>query len=295
MAAQRIDGRAIAAEVLQEVASRVSDLAVSGITPHLAVVRVGEDPASLSYIRSKRKAAARVGMESTEHILRADATDSDLRQTINGLNADPEVHAILLQLPLPGGRDGRPFVSAISPEKDADGLHPVNLGRLVAGEAGPVPCTPAGVMRILHHLGTELRGARVAVLGRSILVGRPLALLLSAKGSDATVTVCHSRTRELADQLRRADVLVAAAGSPGLVTADMIREGALVIDVGINRIAEAGAPGGYRIVGDVDPLAAEQRASAYTPVPGGVGPMTVAMLMLNTVAAAERAARSSVS
>ena len=289
MPGQRIDGKAVAAEVLDEVAARSLALAEGGTTAHLAVVRVGDDPASISYIRAKRRAAGEVGIESSEHILPSSATDADIRATLSSLNEDPTVHAILLQLPLPDGRDGRAFVQLIRPEKDADGLHPFNLGRLVAGDATLVPCTPAGVVRLLGHQGVNLTGARVVVLGRSMLVGRPLALMLSARGADATVTVCHSRTRDLADRLKEADVLIAAAGSPGLVTPDMIRQGAVVIDVGINRVSDPEARKGYRLVGDVQPQAAAERSAAYTPVPGGVGPMTVAMLMRNTVVAAEAA------
>ncbi len=287
MPAQRIDGKVVAAEVLGEVSDRVAALARGGTSAHLAVVRVGDDPASVSYIRAKRKAAAEVGIDSSEHILPADAKDAEISSALDELNRNEGVHAILLQLPLPEGRDGRPFVSLIRPEKDADGLHPVNLGRLLAGDPLLLPCTPAGVMRLLQHQEVELAGARVVVLGRSMLVGRPLSVLLSKRGTDATVTVCHSRTRDLAARLRDADVLIAAAGSPGLVSADMIRPGAVVIDVGVNRVSDPTARTGYRLVGDVQLAAAEERAAAYTPVPGGVGPMTVAMLMHNTVLAAE--------
>ena len=249
-----------------------------GITPGLAVILVGDDPASATYVRMKRKDGTEVGIASFDHDLPADTSQAALETLIGELNADPDVHGILLQLPLPDHLDQDPLIASIDPAKDVDGLTPVNAGRLFQGrEEAMVPCTPAGVMELLKEAGTELEGARAVVLGRSILVGKPLAQLLLA--ANATVTQCHSRTRDLAAVCREADILVAAVGSPRLVTADMVREGATVIDVGTNR-------GDDGLVGDVDFDSVSQVAAAITPVPGGVGPMTRAMLLANTLKAA---------
>ena len=272
-----IDGRAVAAGVHGRVAAEVAELRAIGVQPGLATVLVGEDPASQVYVRMKRKACEEVGIASVHHDLPAETPEAELRALLESLNADPAVSGILLQLPLPAQLDADEMTGTIVAEKDVDGLTPVSAGRLVHGREGLVPCTPAGVMELLAHAGVQLEGARAVVVGRSQLVGRPLAQLLLA--ANATVTQCHSRTRELATVCREADVLVAAVGRPGTVTADMVREGAAVIDVGMNRTEEG-------LVGDVDFPSVLRKAGAITPVPGGVGPMTIAMLLSNTVRAA---------
>jgi methylenetetrahydrofolate dehydrogenase (NADP+)/methenyltetrahydrofolate cyclohydrolase len=280
MAAEIIDGKAVAAQVRQRVAAEVEELASRhGLRPGLATVLVGDDPASEVYVRMKREDSAEVGIDSYHHEPGGEVSAEDLGALLASLNADERVHGILLQLPLPNQLDDAEMTALIDPAKDVDGLHPVNAGLLVQGREGLVPCTPAGVMELLRHAGVELEGARAVVLGRSQLVGKPLAALLLA--ANATVTQCHSRTRDLAAVCREADVLVAAVGSAGLVTADMVGEGAVVIDVGTNRTDEG-------LVGDVDFAAVSQKARAITPVPGGVGPMTRAMLLSNTVKAARR-------
>jgi methylenetetrahydrofolate dehydrogenase (NADP+) / methenyltetrahydrofolate cyclohydrolase len=276
MSARIIDGKAIAARIRERVASDVEALPSP---PGLATILVGDDPASAVYVRMKREDSAQVGIESFHHEPAADAAQDELADLIRSLNEDERVHGILLQLPLPSHLDQDELISLIDPRKDVDGITPINAGLLMQGRDGLVSCTPAGIMELLDDAGVELSGARAVVLGRSILVGKPVAQLLLA--ANATVTHCHSRTRDLAAVCREADVLVAAAGSPGLVTADMVREGAVVIDVGTNRTDEG-------LVGDVDFAAVSQKAGAITPVPGGVGPMTRAMLLVNTVRAARR-------
>ena len=276
MGAAILDGRLVASAVKDEVARSVADL---GFQPGLATVLVGEDPASHSYVRGKRRDAAEVGIRSLHHELPGDVSTDALNRLLDGLNEDDEVDGILVQLPLPGDLDDEATVERIDPAKDVDGLHPFNLGRLVLGQEGSRPCTPSGIMRILDHYDIPIAGARVVVVGRSFLVGRPLALMLSEKGVDATVTVAHSRTRDLSEVTREADILVAATGSPGLITARHVKPGATVIDVGITRIEDG-------LVGDVDFAAVVEVAGAITPVPGGVGPMTRAMLLVNTVEAA---------
>jgi methylenetetrahydrofolate dehydrogenase (NADP+) / methenyltetrahydrofolate cyclohydrolase len=270
-----IDGKAVAARVRAGVAAEVASLAV---TPGLATVLVGDDPASAIYVRMKREDSAEVGIESFHHPLGADTAPDELAGLLRELHEDARVHGILLQLPLPGHLAQDEFIALIDPVKDVDGLTAVNAGLLMQDrEEAMVPCTPAGVMELLREAGAELEGARAVVIGRSILVGKPLAQLLLA--ANATVTHCHSRTRDLPAVCREADVLIAAVGSPGLVTGDMVREGAVVIDVGTNRTEDG-------LVGDVDFDAARERARAITPVPGGVGPMTRAMLLVNTLRAA---------
>ena len=283
MAAEIIDGRAVAARVRERVAAEATELRAAGITPGLATVLVGEDPASHVYVRMKREACEQLGMESFHHELAADTAEDELEALLGRLNADPAVSGILLQLPLPGHIDAGAMTGAIAPAKDVDGLTPVNAGLLSQGRPGLVPCTPLGVMELLAHTGIELEGARAVVLGRSGLVGKPIAQLLLA--ANATVTHCHSRTRDLPAVCREADVLVAAVGRPRMVSADMVREGVVVIDVGTNRTEEG-------LVGDVDLDAVRTKARAITPVPGGVGPMTIAMLLSNTVRAARLAAGS---
>ncbi len=275
-----LDGRVVAETVKAEVAGRVAALAAAGREVGLATVLVGDDPASEVYVRNKRRTAENLGIRSIHQGLPADATQEEVDETIRRLGEDSAVDGILLQLPLPAGLDGEHAVEIIPPGKDADGLHPVNLGRLVLERKGPVPCTPAGVLRILDHYGIPTNGAEVVVVGRSFLVGRPLAILLGQKTRDATVTLAHSRTRDLAAVCRRADILVAATGRAGMITAEFVKPGATVIDVGISR-TERG------VVGDVDRDSVASVAAALTPVPGGVGPMTIAMLMENTVTLAE--------
>lgn len=288
MTAKIIDGKAIAAEVRNEVKVGVDELKASGITPCLAAVLVGDVPASQVYVRTKRKACEHVGLSSVLHTPAGDIPEAQLLALIDQLNDDPAVHGILIQLPLPDHVDEAKVVERLSPSKDVDGFHPSNVGKLVIGMDTFKPCTPAGVLELLVRSDIEIAGKHAVVIGRSNIVGKPMANLLvqKHKNANATVTVCHSRTRELAALTRQADILIAALGSPHIVTADMVKEGAVVIDVGINRVDDASAKKGYRIVGDVDFDAVSQVASAITPVPGGVGPMTVAMLMVNTLKAA---------
>jgi methylenetetrahydrofolate dehydrogenase (NADP+) / methenyltetrahydrofolate cyclohydrolase len=277
MAAEIVDGKALARRVRERVAAEVAQM---GSPPGLATVLVGDDPASAVYVRMKREDSAEVGIESFHHEPPGDVSQEELEGLIRDLNADERVHGILLQLPLPGHLDQDRLISLIDAGKDVDGLTPLNAGLLAQGrEEAMVPCTPAGVMELLAEAGAELEGARAVVIGRSILVGKPLAALLLA--ANATVTHCHSRTRDLPAVCREADVLVAAVGSPRLVTGEMVRDGAVVIDVGTNR-------GDDGLVGDVDFESARERARAITPVPGGVGPMTRAMLLVNTLRAARR-------
>jgi methylenetetrahydrofolate dehydrogenase (NADP+) / methenyltetrahydrofolate cyclohydrolase len=276
-----LDGKIVAQKVLDEVRAGVARLKDrSGVVPTLAVVLVGDFAPSKVYVANKKRAADTVGIASEDHIHPEGLDRAALLALLRRLNADPKVHAILLQLPLPAGLDEDEAIAAIAPEKDADGLHPTNLGRLLAGAPGVVPCTPAGCLEILDHYGCDLKGAEAVVIGRSRLVGKPLAQLLLAR--HATVTMCHTRTSDLAAHTRRADVLCVAAGRPRTVTGDMVKAGAWVIDVGINRL-ETG-----KLVGDVDFESVAARARAVTPVPGGVGPMTIAMLLRNTLRAAER-------
>ena len=275
--ARVIDGRAVAAKVRERVTGEVAELRERGVIPGLATVLVGEDPASRVYVRMKRKACEEVGIASTHHELTGDVPEAELRDLLEGLGADPAVSGILLQLPLPEHLDALQMTALIPPEKDVDGLTPLSAGLLAHGRDSLVPCTPAGVMELLHEAGTELEGAQAVVLGRSQLVGKPVAALLLA--ANATVTHCHSRTRDLAAVCSQADVLIAAVGRPGTVTAGMVREGATVIDVGTNRTEDG-------LVGDVDFGPVAERAGAITPVPGGVGPMTIAMLLSNTAKAA---------
>ncbi len=277
-----IDGKAVAAAVRGEVRERAAQLAARGTEPGLATVLVGEDRASQIYVGSKERACGEVGIRSFGHHLPASTPQAELLDLVRRLGRDDRVHGILVQLPLPPPLDAQAIIEALPPEKDVDGLHPMSQGRLLAGRPGLRPCTPLGVMRLLDEVGVQLRGARAVVVGRSLLVGKPIALLLLER--HATVTMCHSRTADLADEVGRADVLVAATGQAGLVRGSWVRPGAVVIDVGINR-----GPDG-KLMGDVEFLPAAERASHITPVPGGVGPMTVAMLLANTVSAAERAA-----
>jgi methylenetetrahydrofolate dehydrogenase (NADP+)/methenyltetrahydrofolate cyclohydrolase len=276
-----LDGKAVARKVQDRVREGVARLrARTGVQPTLAVVLVGDYAPSRIYVASKKRMADTVGIASRDHIHPEGLGRGDLLALLRALNADPAIHGILLQLPLPAGLDEAAAIAAISPAKDVDGLHPENLGRLLAGEPGIVPGTPAGCLELLDHYGARLEGAEAVVIGRSRLVGKPLAQLLLAR--HATVTMCHTRTRDLASHTRRADVLCVAAGRPRMITGDMVKEGAWVIDVGMNRLDTG------KLAGDVDFASVEPRAGAITPVPGGVGPMTVAMLLRNTLLAAER-------
>jgi methylenetetrahydrofolate dehydrogenase (NADP+)/methenyltetrahydrofolate cyclohydrolase len=277
-----IDGKAVARETRDRVKREVEDLIASGgPRPGLATILVGDDPASQVYVRNKHEKSREAGMQSFNHALPADTPQDELADLIVELNDDDSVHGILLQLPVPGHIDSDAMIALIDPLKDVDGLTPVNAGLLALGKPGMVPCTPAGCMDLLRAAGTELSGAEAVVVGRSILVGKPMHQLLLA--ADATVTQCHSRTRDLAEHCRRADVIVAAVGVPKLITGDMVKEGATVIDVGMNRTDEG-------LVGDVDFESAKEKARAITPVPGGVGQMTIAMLLHNTLEAARRQA-----
>jgi methylenetetrahydrofolate dehydrogenase (NADP+) / methenyltetrahydrofolate cyclohydrolase len=284
-----IDGVALAKSVRAEAARRAAALSATGVKPGLAVVLVGEDPASQVYVRNKARACEETGIASFQHTLPANTTQNELLALINKLNHDPAVHGILVQLPVPKQISADAIIQAIAPEKDVDGFHPENAGLLATGNARFVPCTPAGVMRMLDHAGVTLAGKHAVVVGRSNIVGKPAALLLLEK--HATVSICHSRTPDLAAITRQADVLVAAVGRAKMITADMVKPGATVIDVGINRIAEG--PNAGKLCGDVDYQALIGVAGWITPVPGGVGPMTIALLMENTVKAAELLKKSS--
>jgi methylenetetrahydrofolate dehydrogenase (NADP+)/methenyltetrahydrofolate cyclohydrolase len=290
MTATIIDGRAIADAVQWELRSRIGSLKTQGVTPGLAAVLVGDNPASAAYVRGKAKAAAELGIFAETVRRTADISESELLGLIADLNADPRFHSIIVQLPLPPHLDGERATRAVAPHKDADGLHPLNLGLLMRGEGVLLPATPSGVQQLLVRSGHDPAGKHVVIAGRSNLVGKPLAniLLQKAAGANATVTVCHTGTRDLAAITRQADILVAAMGRPGAITAALVRPGAVVIDVGINRVDDPTRRSGYRLVGDVDFEAVAPLAGAITPVPGGVGPMTVAMLLVNTITAAER-------
>jgi methylenetetrahydrofolate dehydrogenase (NADP+) / methenyltetrahydrofolate cyclohydrolase len=290
MTAEIIDGKAIAEKIRGEVAAQVSQRMRAGERPPgLATVLVGDNPASLSYVRGKQKACREAGIESSGFNLAETTTQADLEKLLGELNADPKIDGILVQLPLPSGLDEEKALSVISIEKDIDGFHPVNVGRLAQKARDPlfVPCTPLGILVLLQTTGVKISGARAVVLGRSNIVGMPTSLLLVRE--NATVTICHSRTENLAAIAREADILIAAIGRPKFVRGDWVKPGAIVIDVGINRVEDSGAKNGYRLVGDVDFEEARQVAGAITPVPGGVGPMTIAMLLKNTLKAAERA------
>lgn len=283
-----IDGKQIAERVLAEVGQELATLRAQGTTPGLAVVLVGDDPASRAYVRSKDKKCQELGMHSVKHELPATTTQAELVALVQKLNADPAIHGILVQSPPPAHIEESAVVAAIDPRKDVDGFHPVNVAKLALGDpTGLVPCTPLGCQRLLVESGVETAGAHAVVLGRSMIVGKPMALLLMGKGrgGDATVTVAHSRTRNLAEVCRSADILIAAIGKAEFVKEDFVKEGAVVIDVGINRVADATHPKGSKLVGDVDFARVAPKCRAITPVPGGVGPMTIALLMANTVRA----------
>ena len=289
MTATVLDGRATAAAIKQELAARVEALAAAtGRVPGLGTILVGDDPASHTYVAGKHRDCAEVGIASLRRDLPATATQADVEAAVAELNADPACTGFLVQLPLPEGIDERRVLELVDPDKDADGLHPVNLGRLVLGVPAPLPCTPRGIVELLRRYDIPLAGAEVVVIGRGVTVGRPLGLLLPRRSENATVTLCHTGTRDLAAHTRRADIIVAAAGVPGLVTADMVKPGATVVDVGTTRVGTTPS-GRAKLAGDVDPGVAEV-AGHLAPVPGGVGPMTRAMLLANVVERAERAA-----
>lgn len=279
MAAQLLDGKAMSAELREELALRVQRLKGKGVTPGLAVILVGDDPASQIYVKNKELGCQQVGIHSVTIRLPETASQAELEAQIDKLNADASIHGILVQLPLPQGLDEAAALARILPEKDVDGFHLLNAGKLFTGQQGVVACTPKGAMEMLHRTGIDLSGKEAVVVGRSNIVGKPMAMLLLQK--NATVTICHSRTANLAEHTRRADVLVAAVGKPRFITADMVKPGAVVIDVGINRVDG-------KVVGDVDFDAVREVASWITPVPGGVGRMTITMLLANTIEAAER-------
>ena len=288
MSAKIIDGKLIAQEIREEIRKRVKDLAAEGVVPGMGVVLVGEDPASISYVTAKEKACAEAGIASFEHRLPASTSQSELLAVVEALNADERVHGILVQLPLPRHIDEKAVIAAISPEKDVDGFTPINVGRMVLDEPCYLPCTPNGVIELIKRTGIPTRGANAVVVGRSNIVGKPLMNLLARKSINATVTLCHTATRDLASYCKNADILIACAGKPGLISSDMIKPGACVIDVGVNRVEDPTASKGYRLKGDVDFETASKVAGWITPVPGGVGPMTITMLLANTVEAAAR-------
>lgn len=286
MSATIIDGNQVARDMRADIARHVATLTSRGIHPGLAVVLVGDNPASLSYVTAKTRACAEAGIASFDHRLPATTTELDLLQTLAALNADPRIHGILVQLPLPGHIREANVIAAIDPGKDVDGFHPVNVGKLLLGEPAFLPCTPHGIIHLLRRTGVKLSGAHAVVVGRSNIVGKPVAALLARRDTNATVTLCHTGTRDLGLHTRQADILVVAAGRPGTIKADQVKPGAVVIDVGVNRIPDATAKSGFRLVGDVDFASVSQVASHITPVPGGVGPMTITLLLQNTVDAA---------
>jgi len=292
MTAQIIDGKQVAADMRAELKAETARLKKQGIVPGLGVILVGEDPASKSYVTAKEQACEEIGIYSDDNRLPADTSQEDLMALVEKMNNDPKINGILVQLPLPKGLNEAEVLLAIDPVKDVDGFHPMNVGKMVVGEKAFLPCTPHGVIQLLIRSGVKLAGAEVVIVGRSNIVGKPLANMLIQKNTtgNATVTVCHTRTKNLAEHTRRADIVIAAAGRPNTVTADMVREGVVVIDVGVNRIEDATKKSGYRLVGDVDFEAVKEKASLITPVPGGVGPMTITMLLYNTVESAKRAA-----
>jgi len=282
-----IDGKAVGQKVRDEARQRTAALREKGIVPCLAVVLAGDDPASLSYVTAKGKALAEAGMEGRDIRLPADVSEADLLGLIDGLNKDPKVHGILVQLPLPRHINEGRIITAINPEKDVDGFHPVSVGNMVLGRPGFLPCTPRGVLVLLAEMQIPLSGAHAVVVGRSNIVGKPLANMLARREANATVTLCHTGTKDLARYTLQADILIAAAGRPALITAEMVRPGAAVIDVGVNRVPDGSKRNGCRLCGDVDFKAVSEKAGYITPVPGGVGPMTIAMLMQNVVQSAE--------
>ncbi len=295
MTARLILGKDVSEEIYTELRQRIEALKAKGTVPGLAVILVGEDPASQVYVRKKGEMCEQLGMRSTIIRMPSATTQDELLARIAELNSDSDIHGFLVQLPLPEGIDERAVIDAVAPEKDVDCFHPSNVGKLLTGNPDFVPATPAGVQQMLVRSGVETRGKHVVVVGRSNIVGKPMAALMMQKGdmADSTVTVVHSRTKDLGSITRQADILVVAIGKPGFITGDDVKEGAVVIDVGTNRVEDPSSPKGSRLVGDVDFESVKEKASAITPVPGGVGPMTICMLMANTVRAAEKATEGS--
>jgi methylenetetrahydrofolate dehydrogenase (NADP+)/methenyltetrahydrofolate cyclohydrolase len=292
MAAKVIDGKQIAADIRAELKAEVEKLKAKDITPGIGVILVGTNPASVSYVTAKEKACAEIGIYSDDNRLPENTTEKQLLELISRMNKDPKINGILVQLPLPKHIDEQKILFAVDPAKDVDGFHPVSVGKMVTGRKTFLPCTPNGVVQLLLRSGVKLEGAEVVIVGRSNIVGKPLANMLIQKSpaSNATVTICHTRTRDIAAHTRRADIVIAAAGRPNTITADMIKDGAVVIDVGINRVEDSTKKTGFRLVGDVDFEGVSKKASLITPVPGGVGPMTITMLLYNTVQSAKAAA-----
>ena len=288
MSAVIIDGKQVAADVRAEVAQKVSELKQKGIAPCLAVILVGENPASVSYVTGKQKALAEVGMVDRSVHLPESTSEAELLKLIDELNADDSVHGILVQLPLPKHINEEKVIMAISPEKDVDGFHPVSVGNLMIGRPGFLPCTPHGIIVLLKKAGIETSGKHAVVIGRSNIVGKPVSILLARKDVNCTVTMCHTGTKNMAEITRQADIIVVASGHPHTLTADMVKDGAVVIDVGVNRIPDSTKKSGFRLIGDCDFDDLKEKTSFITPVPGGVGPMTIAMLMQNTLESAER-------
>ena len=290
MSAKIISGKEVAAAIREELKIRAQKLKEKGVVAGLGVILVGEDPASVSYVTAKAKAAEEIGIFEETVRLPGDASEEEILKNVDRLNRDHRFHGVLVQLPLPKWVNPDKVINFISPEKDVDGFHPVNVGKLLRGEPCPLPCTPYGVQQMLVRSGYSPEGQHVVICGRSNIVGKPLAALLMQKkpGANATVTVCHTGTRDIKKHTLQADILVAAMGAPKVITADMVREGCVVIDVGVNRVPDPAAAKGFRLVGDCDFEAIKEKAAAITPVPGGVGPMTVTMLMMNTIEAAER-------
>ena len=291
MSAKIIDGKQIAADIRAELKAEVSALKKQGIVPGLGVILVGDDPASRSYVTAKEKACEAIGIYSDDNRLPADTSQEELLALVERMNADNRINGILVQLPLPSHIDESAVLLAIDPDKDVDGFHPMNVGKMMVGEEAFLPCTPHGVVQMLMRSGVETSGAHVVVVGRSNIVGKPVAnmLLQKKEGGNATVTLCHTRTKDLGYHTRQADIVIAASGFPNTVTGDMVKEGAVVIDVGVNRVEDDSRERGYRLVGDVDFEAVKEKAAMITPVPGGVGPMTITMLLFNTVISAKKA------
>lgn len=291
MSAKIIDGKQIAEDIREELKAEVDALKAQGVTPGLGVILVGADPASQSYVSAKEKACGNIGIYSDDNRLPAETTQEELLALVDQMNRDSKINGILVQLPLPKHIDESAVLVAIDPDKDVDGFHPMNVGKMMVGEAAFLPCTPHGVVQMLKRSGVETSGAHVVVVGRSNIVGKPVAnmLLQKKEGANATVTLCHTRTKDLGYHTRQADIIIAASGWPKTITADMVKDGAVVIDVGVNRVEDSSRERGYRLVGDVDFDAVKEKASMITPVPGGVGPMTITMLLYNTVESAKRA------
>jgi methylenetetrahydrofolate dehydrogenase (NADP+)/methenyltetrahydrofolate cyclohydrolase len=289
MAAKIIDGKQIAVEMQAELKAEVAQLKKQGIVPGLAVVLVGDDPASKSYVTAKEKSCQEMGIYSDDNRLPADTSQKNLIALVKKLNADSKIHGILVQLPLPKGLNEADVLMTIDPNKDVDGFHPTNIGKMVIGAKAFLPCTPHGVIQLLLRSGVKIEGADVVIVGRSNIVGKPLANMLIQKSAaaNATITVCHTHTKDLSAHTKQADILIAAIGKPRIITADMVKDGVVVIDVGINRVEDATKKSGFHLVGDVDFEAVKEKASLITPVPGGVGPMTITMLLYNTVESAK--------